>query len=216
MSGPGSSPVSDAASRPTGGRTQAEVLRGQTPAQTVGPFFHDALMRDASADLDPRRQAGAPVRVEGRILDGAGEPVGDAMVEVWQASGAGRYTHPLDEWPDDLSTAFLGFGRIATASDGSWHVTTAMPGPVPGRDGDTQAPHLNLQVFARGLLDLVSTRIYFDGHPANADDPVLATVPVERRPTLLAQPVDGDEDAVAVYRFDVVLRGPSQTVFFDV
>lgn len=187
----------------------------QTPSQTVGPFFHDGLMKLAVDDLDPDRAAGSAIRIHGAVIDGAGDAVGDAMVEIWQADGGGRYRHPVDGRSSDVPSSFIGFGRVAATEDGTYHLDTAMPGTVPGRDGTVQAPHLNVQVFARGLLNHVCTRIYFAGNPANDADPVLATVPEDRRATLLAQP-DGEMDGVARYRFDIVLQGDGETVFFDV
>jgi protocatechuate 3,4-dioxygenase, alpha subunit len=187
---------------------------GQTPAQTIGPFFHDGLMRDGVDVLDPDGVAGSAVTIVGTVVDGEGAPVGDAMLEVWQADGGGRYRHPADGRSADVPSSFTGFGRIASAADGAFRFTTVVPGTVPGRDGSVQAPHLSLQLFARGLLDKLATRIYFDGEPANADDPVLGSVPAERRATLLAVP-DGEEAGVPRFRFDVVLQGPDETVFFD-
>lgn len=187
----------------------------QTTAQTVGPFFHFSLMRDGVDELDPDREAGAPIVVTGAVLDGVGDPIDDAMVEIWQADGGGRYRHPADGRVGDVPTHFIGFGRVASSDDGTFRLTTAMPGTVPGPDGTVQAPHLNVQVFARGLLDHLTTRMYFPDHPANAEDPVLARVPEARRDTLLAR-AEGEEGGVPVYRFDVVLQGEDETVFFDV
>ena len=186
----------------------------QTPAQTIGPFFHDALMRDGVDDLDPEGLAGSPIVIEGTVRDGAGETVGDAMVEIWQSDGAGRYRHPADGRSSDVPSSFIGFGRVASADDGSFRVRTVMPGTVPGRDGTVQAPHLNVHVFARGLLDKLATRIYFAGHVANDADPVLASVPPERRNTLIATP-DGQRQDAACFRFDIILQGENETVFFD-
>lgn len=186
----------------------------QTPSQTIGPFFHDALMRYGVDRVDPEGAAGSPVAVHGSVLDGAGEVVTDAMVELWQADGGGRYRHPADGRVADVPSSFIGFGRVAT-DDGAFRVETAMPGTVPGPHGSIQAPHLSLQIFARGLLDRLSTRVYFPDHPANADDPVLAQVPETRRDTLIAQP-EGQDGEAAVFRFDVVLQGEGETVFFEV
>lgn len=186
----------------------------QTPAQTVGPFFHHALMRDGVDDLDPDGNAGSPIIVEGTVRDGAGDVVGDAMIETWQSDGGGRYRHPADGRSADVPGAFIGFGRVASDDDGSFTIRTVMPGTVPGRGGSVQAPHLNVHVFARGLLDKLATRIYFDGLEANAADPVLSSVPADRRSTLLARP-DGDDQGAARYRFDIVLQGDGETVFFD-
>ena len=186
----------------------------QTTSQTVGPFFHFALMRDGVDELDPERAAGTPIVITGAVLDGAGDPVSDAMVEIWQADGGGRYRHPADGRVGDVPTSFIGFGRMASTDEGVYRASTAMPGTVPGPDGSVQAPHLNVQIFARGLLDHLSTRIYFPDHPANAEDPVLARVPESRRDTLMARP-DGSDGDVPVYRFDVVLQGEGETAFFD-
>lgn len=201
---------------------------GQTPSQTVGPFFHDALMRDTRDRLDGAGVDGTPVRIAGRVLDGAGEPVDDAMIEVWQADAVGRYRHPADGRSGDVFDEFLGFGRVATAGDGGFAFDTVLPGTVPGReDASVQAPHVVVQVFARGLLDAVVTRIYFADRPENDADPVLARVPADRRDTLLARPegqvegevnggIDGGIDGRARYRFDIVLQGERETVFFDI
>lgn len=186
----------------------------QTPSQTIGPFFHDALMRDGVGDLDPEGLAGSPIVIEGTVRDGSGDIVGDAMVEIWQSDGAGRYRHPADGRSADVPSSFIGFGRVASAEDGTFHARIVMPGTVPGRDGTVQAPHLNVHVFARGLLDKLATRVYFDGVEANDADPVLASVPPERRDTLIATP-DGQQQDAARYRFDIVLQGAGETVFFD-
>ena len=188
----------------------------QTPGQTVGPFFHYALTEHPVDRLDPDGQAGEAIVVVGTIRDGAGELVRDAMVELWQADGGGRYRHPADGRSADVPSAFIGFGRVAADQEtGEFRVVTVMPGTVPGRGGrGVQAPHLNVQVFARGLLNHLGTRIYFAGAAANDEDPVLASVPADRRHTLLAR-ADGDEGGTPRYRFDIVLQGEDETVFFD-
>lgn len=198
----------------------------QTPSQTVGPFFHDALMHPLDgtagtarlASLDPDGRAGTPVVVRGRVLDGAGDVVTDAMIEVWQPDGAGRFRHPRDGRAGDMPDGFVGFGRIATDGEGTWQLRTARPGAVAGPGGTTQAPHLGVHVFARGLLDRLTTRIYLpvgDPDPALDADPVLAAVPAARRATLIAV-ADGTVDGAATYRHDIVLQGAGETVFFDV
>jgi protocatechuate 3,4-dioxygenase, alpha subunit len=186
----------------------------QTPSQTIGPFFHDALIRDGVDELDPAGEAGDPIVVAGAVLDGAGEVVDDAMVEVWQSDSRGRYRHPADGRAGDVPTSFVGFGRVASADRGLYRLRTVLPGTVPGPGGTVQAPHLNVHVFARGVLDKLATRIYFEGQQTNADDPVLARVPEGRRATLLARR-DGEEGGVPRYRFDLVLQGHDETVFFD-
>ncbi len=159
----------------------------RTPSQTVGPFFYFGLCERPAASL-----ADEGIRIAGRVLDGAGEPVPDAMVEIWQADESGAYR---GDW---------GWARCGTNADGEYAFTTVKPGPVDG-----QAPHLEVQVFARGLLKQVLTRIYFaDEEDANAADPVLSSLDDDDRETLLARR-DGD-----AYRFDVRLQGDAQTVFF--
>jgi protocatechuate 3,4-dioxygenase alpha subunit len=158
---------------------------GTTPSQTVGPFFSIGL---AGVDAVAPGTSGA-IRLHGTVVDGAGDPVPDAVVETWQTAPAAA------------------FGRSLCDAEGRWSVLTRKPGPA----GDGQAPHLDVSVFARGLLHRVVTRIYFADEPAaNAGDPVLAGVEARRRATLLARP-DGDG-----YRFDIHLQGDDETVFFAV
>jgi protocatechuate 3,4-dioxygenase, alpha subunit len=188
-----------------------------TGSQTVGPFFHDCLMRDdARCDvLAPPASEAPRIRVEGRVIDGDGAPVIDAILEVWQANQHGRYNHPLDRRDLPLDSAFAGYGRIATDADGAYCFTTIRPGAVPFDDERAQAPHIGVAVLGRGLLNHLYTRIYFDDEPANAGDPVLERVPPNRRATLIAARQKRDEAGDAVYRFDVVLQGAGETVFFD-
>ncbi len=187
-----------------------------TSSQTVGPFFHDALMRaDARCEaLAPEKSSGPRVRIEGRVTDGDGAAVIDAILEVWQANQHGRFNHPLDRRDLPLDEAFTGYGRIATNADGDYCFTTIKPGAVPFDDERAQAPHIAVAVLGRGLLNHLYTRIYFDDEPANANDPVLARVPAERRGTLIDARQKG-EAGDAVYRFDIVLQGDRETVFFD-
>jgi protocatechuate 3,4-dioxygenase alpha subunit len=138
--------------------------------------------------------------IEGRVLDGDGLPVTDAVIEIWQADASGHYA----------GTTFFGFGRVATDGQGVFRITTVKPGRVSDPDGSIQAPHLLIAVFARGLLKQAVTRMYFPDEPANAADPVLALVPVDRRPTLVAQ-----SRAPGVLAWDIVLQGRDETVFFD-
>jgi len=192
----------------------------QTPSQTVGPFFAYGLTPEqygyplasiAGADLVGADAEGERIRIEGRVLDGEGQPIPDAMIEIWQADGQGRYPNPLDE--RGSNTSFKGFGRVGTGTDPECRFVfhTVKPGSVDGR----QAPHVNVIVFARGLLLHAYTRIYFsDEAEANARDPVLAAVPVERRSTLIA--VRECSAAGVVYRFDIHMQGNAETVFFDV
>src|SRR5262249_37999362 len=148
-------------------------------------------------------------RITGRLLDGAGEPVPDGMIETWQADPDGGFGHP-DDPRGATANGFRGFGRSLTDSDGRFAIPTVKPGPLPAQDGGPEAPHLDVSVFARGLLDRLVTRIYFPGDPANDTDPVLSTVDPARRATLVA------ESTVEGYRFDIRLQGPDETVFFAV
>jgi len=196
------------------------MSRSVTAPQTIGPFFHRALLHEDGHrewnDLAARGAAGERVAIEGRVIDGDGAPVGDAMLEVWQANAAGRYDHPDDRRENrTLDPKFHGFGRVATDSDGRFRLRTVKPGPVPGIGDAPQAPHLNVSVFARGLLKRLVTRIYFPGDPLNEADPLLSALPAARRATLIARVADGGA-AERVLHFDVVLQGDDETVFLDV
>jgi protocatechuate 3,4-dioxygenase, alpha subunit len=171
-----------------------------TPSQTVGPFFSIGLPWPLGPYVVPEDSPGA-IRITGCVYDGAGEPVTDSLLETWQADPDGRFG----------VAGFRGFGRAGReAGDGTFEFITVKPGRVPGPDGMLQAPHIDVSVFARGMLQRCVTRIYFaDEQQANDRDPVLATVPSERRATLLAVPQPGG------YRFDIHLQGPGETVFFE-
>lgn len=181
---------------------------GLTPSQTVGPFFSHALSWPDGQYVVAAGTVGA-FWLRGRVVDGSGEAVQDAIVESWQADPAGRFNHPED--PRGADVDFRGFGRALTDPDGRWSILTVRPGRVPDQAGRMQAPHLDLSIFARGLLDRVVTRVYFPDEPAaNAEDPVLATIPEERRPTVIAAPDDNG------FWFDIRLQGDGETVFFSV
>ncbi len=176
-----------------------------TPSQTVGPFFHYALLDEDLSNLVAPDHPSA-IRIEGTVYDGAGEVVPDAMLEVWQADADGRYAHSED--------SFSGFGRFGTDDEGHYEFVTIKPGSVPGHVGQPlQAPHIWVSVFARGLLRRLATRVYFpDEDEANASDPVLASVgDPDLRSTLVACAMDG-----GLLRFDIHLQGDRQTAFFDV
>ena len=192
----------------------------QTPSQTVGPFFAYGLTPEqygypfrslAGPILVDSDTPGERIRITGRVLDGEGNPVPDAMIEIWQANAEGRYAHPADQRGSNVR--FKGFGRCGTGTDpeNRFAFETIKPGPI----GDGQAPHVNLIVFMRGMLSHVYTRIYFaDEGEANAHDRVLASIDEARRDTLIAarEMTPGG----AVYRFDLHMQGPDETVFFDV
>ena len=195
-------------------------MKGITPSQTVGPFFAYGLTSNGKYDwndaftnnLVTPDVSGERIRVTGRVLDGDGLPLRDAMLEIWQADAQGRFADPQDKRALPNS-AFRGFGRCGTDAIGSYFFDTIKPGVVPDADGKPQAPHLLLAVFARGMLLHLYTRIYFDGEAANASDPVLALVPADRRATLIATRKGG---AGGVYSLDIRLQGDNETVFFEV
>ena len=176
-------------------------------SQTVGPFFNFGLTTDPKLGILARDGAeGERIRLEFRVVDGDGAPTpGDSMIELWQADAQGRY--------GDGDANFCGFGRLETDASGLCGFETVKPGRVPGNDGRLQAPHINVVIFARGLLKHLHTRVYFAGDTANAGDAVLAMVPEARRATLLAQPVAGQSNT---WRMEIRLQGEQETVFFDV
>jgi protocatechuate 3,4-dioxygenase, alpha subunit len=196
-------------------------VTGITPSQTVGPFFEYGLTphgayrwNDAfTNNLVTPDASGERIRVEGRVLSGDGQPVPDAMLEIWQADAQGRFANQQDKRTLPNAT-FEGFGRCGTDSSGAYAFDTIKPGSVPDPDGKPQAPHLLLAVFARGMLRHLYTRIYFDDEAGNASDPVLALVPTDRRVTLIARraPAHGN----TVYQLDLQLQGDGETVFFEV
>lgn len=189
-------------------------MAGQTPSQTVGPYFYFALLHGGDNVLITDTTRGDRIRIEGHVWDGAGEPVTDAMVEIWQANADGRYCHPEDRQDKVLDPGFRGFGRVGTDESGTFYFETIKPGAVAGRGNELQAPHVNVTVFARGLLSHAYTRLYFDDEPLNADDPVLASIEdAGRRDTLIARRSASEPP---VYRFDIHLQGDRETVFFDV
>jgi len=191
----------------------------QTPSQTVGPYFAYGLaptqygypMKSiAGGQMAPSDTEGERVRIEGVVYDGEGTPIFDALIELWQADAGGRYAHPADT--RGPNSGFKGFGRQGTGTDPErrFIFDTIKPGCVDGM----QAPHINVIVLMRGMLLHAYTRIYFsDEAAANAKDPVLASVPAERRQTLIAARTP--TPAGIVYRFDIHMQGAKETVFFD-
>ncbi len=187
---------------------------GLTPSQTIGPYFAYCLTPAdyhiapiVGNDLRTEDAEGRPIRIDGRVFDGEGALVTDAMIEIWQADGSGRHAKPGD------NRRFKGFGRCE-AKGGAFSFETVYPGAVLGPDGSRQAPHINVAVFARGILKQLFTRIYFEGEPLNATDPILALVPQDARPTLIARLTQAGEE-MRVYAFDIRLQGENETVFFE-
>jgi protocatechuate 3,4-dioxygenase alpha subunit len=195
-------------------------MAGITPSQTVGPYFHYGLTPhdyDFSEvfgnNLVTPDASGERIRIEGRVIDGDGQGIGDSLVEIWQADSAGRYAHPADRRALP-NASFKGFGRCDTDKNGAYHFDTVKPGPVPGPNGSAQAPHIAVTVFSRGMLRHVYTRIYFSDEAKNDADPILALVPAERRATLIAK--HAHRNGQAVYTLDIRLQGDGETVFFDI
>ena len=188
---------------------------GLTSTQTIGPFFWNALLREDAVRhvLATPDTQGEHIRIEGRVLDGDGAPVNDAMVEIWQANSFGRYHHLADSRPLPLDPSFVGFGRSDTDENGRYWFETIKPGPVPFDSEQVQAPHIVFTVFSRGLLNHLFTRLYFAGDSANDTDPILRLIPAERQATLLAHREPGREEIV--YHFDIVLQGAGETVFLN-
>ena len=184
---------------------------GCTPSQTVGPYLALVLPWPDGGDVVAPGTADG-ITITGRMFDGAGDPVPDGLVESWQADPDGRFDHPDDPRGRQRYAGFRGFGRCPTDADGRFTIHTLKPGPLPAGDDGTEAPHLDLSVFARGLLDRVVTRLYFpDEAEANAADPVLRKLRAEDACALTAVPqVDG------TLRFDIHLQGPQETPFFRV
>lgn len=208
---------------------------GPTPSQTIGPFFHYGLPWRGGADLVGSSDMGARadlfppahyllappavrsmpqgrlIEIAGRVLDGNGAGVPDAMIEIWQANAAGRYCSTGDVRTDiPLDPHFVGFGRSSTSADGEYRFRTVRPGRVPGLGDELQAPHVAMSIFGRGLLNRLTTRLYFADGEGNEKDPVLSAVPEERRKTLIAT-----STASGSWQLDLVLQGPDETVFFS-
>ena len=183
-----------------------------TPFNTVGPFFR-LLVRDRPEGTDcliTEATRGERITICGRLIAGDGTGVDDGLVEIWQADANGRHHHPDDPNQGDADPAFTGFGRAATAASGAFSFRTIKPGVVPGPNGETQAPHVLVSIMARGVMSRCWTRMYFESEPLNDNDPILQLVPATRRNTLIAR-----RRAEGEYVFDIVLQGPTETVFFE-
>jgi protocatechuate 3,4-dioxygenase alpha subunit len=181
-----------------------------TPSQTIGPFFAVGLPWPDGPQVVPHGTPGA-VHLGGTVTDGVGDPVPDALIETWQADPRGRFAHP-DDPRGPAAPGFRGYGRCPTDAQGRWAVVTVKPGPLPAPDGATEAPHIDVSVFARGLLGRLVTRIYFPDEPdANAADPLLASIPDPAARARLVAAADGDR-----LRFDIRLQGAQETPFLAV
>jgi len=181
-----------------------------TPSQTIGPFFAVGLPWPDGPEVVADGTPGA-CWIGGRVLDGAGDPVPDALVETWQADPQGRFAHP-DDPRGPAAPGFRGFGRCPTDAEGRWAVRTVKPGPLPAPGGGVEAPHLNVSVFARGLLGRLVTRVYFPDEPgANAADPLLGSIPDPAVRARLVAVADGDR-----LRFDIHLQGDQETPFLAI
>ena len=176
-------------------------MRHTTASQTVGPFLHIGFDWFDNGELFASAVSGERIVISGKLYDGDGTPISDGVIELWQADAEGRYAA-------DASAG--GFGRVATSTDGAFRFSTIKPGRVAGPDGALQSPHIVVSIFARGLLKRLATRIYFPDEPANADDPILALVPADRRATLIARP-GGD----GMLEWEARIQGKDETVFFD-
>jgi protocatechuate 3,4-dioxygenase alpha subunit len=196
-------------------------MSGITPSQTVGPFFAYGLTPNGKypwndafgTNLVTADASGERIRIEGKVYDGDGKPIPDSMIEIWQADAQGRYAHPADRRALP-NASFKGFGRAGADQDGAFSFETIKPGPVPAPSGKMQAPHILVAVFARGMLRQSYTRIYFADEAGNAEDPILALVPKDRRDTLIAK--RGEGTGKPVYTWDIRMQGEQETVFFEV
>lgn len=193
------------------------VKKHATASQTVGPYYHFGLPEIPilpSEDIQGER-----ITLTGQVLDGSGAFINDCMLEIWQSNNRGKYDHPEDDQDKQTTPGFKGFGRQFVDAEGRFEWTTLRPGPVPWIEEGQQAPHINVSVFARGVLKRMATRVYFGGDPANDEDPVLQRIAEPaRRETLIARP---DPSQPGRYSWNIVLQGAkegdgAETVFFDI
>jgi protocatechuate 3,4-dioxygenase alpha subunit len=199
----------------------------ETPSQTGGPYVHIGLLpqqanievfeNNFNNQLVQEKTFGERIRLEGQVFDGLGLPLRDVLVEIWQADANGVYPSDADIQDKQVDPNFLGWGRTgADFNTGFWSFNTIKPGTVPGRKGTTQAPHIALIIFARGINMGLNTRVYFeDEAEANAQDPVLKGIEwAPRRQTLIVK--REERDGEVVYRFDIRIQGEDETVFLDI
>jgi len=213
-----SSQVSSEKAKPS---SENETTAPPTGSQTVGPFFHLGFVYLERENFVADGVTGEQVTIRGKVLDGDGQVVPDAVLEIWQADPAGRYTSEIAR-QNSAAPRFLGFGRVETDDNGEFRFTTIKPGRVPSPDGGLQAPHIVITVFSRGLLKPLLTRLYFPDEPSNAEDPVLKLVPRERRSTLIATPsgegaanAEGQNASPKLFDWKIVMQGDGETVFFE-
>jgi protocatechuate 3,4-dioxygenase alpha subunit len=185
----------------------------QTGSQTVGPFFHYALVVGDENILVNETTRGQPIRIEGIVYDGENSPVPDALIEIWQADTRGYFNHPADPNHSQTDPAFRGYGRAATDRSGVYFFKTVKPGAIARPENPPHAPYIDVRVFARGMLIHVVTRLYFGDEPANATDTVLASLDPTRRQSLIAEV--GPSGEIPCYRFDIRLQGEGETIFFN-
>lgn len=188
-------------------------MLAQSSSQTVGPFFHIGLFHDGENILVNDSTRGERIVLTGCVYDGDGRPIPDALIEIWQADADGFFNHPLDPNHTAADQNFRGFGRADTLDGGNYFFRTIKPGAVAGREGTAQAPHINVRVFARGMLIHADTRLYFSDEPANATDALLNSIQESRRHTLMATQMSSDD--LPTYRFDIQIQGEDETVFFE-
>ncbi|MFM7657516.1 MAG: protocatechuate 3,4-dioxygenase subunit alpha [Burkholderiaceae bacterium] len=186
------------------------MRHGLTPSQTVGPYLHIGFDWLATTDLATKDTPGERIRLEGQLVDAEGVAVPDGVIEIWQANAQGKYMSAADTVAQ--GEGFSGFGRCSTDVDGRFHFSTIKPGRVLAAAGGWQAPHIAVNIFARGLLKQLVTRIYFLGD-AHQEDWVMQQVPAARRATLIAQPID---DQPNTFYWQVALGGSHETVFFEI
>jgi len=184
-----------------------------TTWQTVGPYFRIGLARLFDSDIASVDTQGPRIAIEGRVLDGDDAPIPDAVLEIWQAAGNGRYAHPGGMQDKPPEPGFHGFGRVPTDEKGRFRFTTIKPGPVPGLRHSQQAPHLVVGLMMRGLLKRLVTRAYFPGEPLNDQDEVLQLVEPSRRETLL---LHAAPDAHDIFTWEIHMQGKNETVFFEI
>jgi protocatechuate 3,4-dioxygenase, alpha subunit len=187
-------------------------LLGLAASQTVGPFFQIGFEALYQNDLTVPGLKGRLVTIRGQVFDSEKSPVPDAVLEIWQANSFGKYAHPEDQQDKLLDLGFSGFGRCPTDADGRFEFRTVKPGPVPSTTETPQAPHINVSIFMRGLLDRLVTRIYFIDEDSNRTDEILNLIDPARRLTLLARQIPGESDA---FLWNIVLQGHDETVFLD-